>query len=34
MQKKQHIDGILDEIEKEIEEEDNVNKPTDKQPTS
>ena len=28
------IDGILDEIEKEIEEEDNVNKPTDKQPTS
>ena len=28
------IDSILDEIEKEIEEEDNVNKPTDKQPTS
>ena len=28
------IDDILDEIEKEIEEEDNVNKPTDKQPTS
>lgn len=31
---KTDIDGILDEIEKEIEEEDNVNKPTDKQPTS
>ena len=28
------IDSILDEIEKEIEEEDNVNKSTDKQPTS